>query len=330
VSIGVGTGPLIGGAGAWPFHARARKPDRIRRIGCLIPADKSDPEFQTWFAAFEKRLQSLGWDIGRNLQIDYRWTTDPDRIGSYAAELVAITPDALIAVTTPAVVALQRETRTIPIVFTGVSDPIGSGFVQSLAHPGGNATGWSNFAPGFSGKYVGLLNEIAPSVGRMVILFNPTTAPYVTGYYMPDLKAAAAAFAVELIIVVVHEANDLEAVVLGIAREPNGGLVVMPDVFTFVHRKLIITLADKYRVPAIYPYRRVCRDGGLESYAPDLAEVYPLIAEYVDRILKGAHPADLPVQAPTRFETAINLKTAKALGLTVPATLLATADEVIE
>src|SRR5262249_1716311 len=239
-------------------------------------------------------------------------------------------PDALIADTTPVVAALRRETRTIPIVFTAVSDPIGSGFIQSLAHPGGNATGWSNFTPALSGKWVGMLKGILPSVHPIGFLFNPITAPYVTGYYMQDLKAAATAFAVEPIMSAVHEETDLETAVLEGARKPNGGLVVMPDIFTFLHRKPIIALADKHRVPAIYPYSHVCQDGGLVSYAPDIGEAYPFMAEYIDRILRGEKPADLPVQAPTRLETAVNLKTAKALALTVPQSLLVSADEVIE
>jgi putative tryptophan/tyrosine transport system substrate-binding protein len=254
---------LISGAAAWPLHARAQQRDRIRRIGCLIPADKSDPELQTWFAAFEKRLQALGWGIGRQTLdktaanwIRHTGKHDRDssgfplqrhndrscggdeRIRCDSHEFCGVAANA-IRIRGPAIVDLQ------------------------IAHPGGNATGWSNYAPGLSGKWVGLLKEIAPSVRRIVVLFNPITAPYVTGYYMLDLKAAATAFAVELITGVVHEANDLEAVVLGIAREPNGGLAVMPDIFTFVHRKLIMAMADKYRVPAVYPYRHVCNTRSL-------------------------------------------------------------------
>jgi putative ABC transport system substrate-binding protein len=323
---------LIGGAAAaWPVGARAQQSERARRIGSLTSLAESDADAKAWDAAFRMRLQELGWVIGRNLQIDYRWAAgNADRIRTYAAELVAMKPDALIAVTSPVVAALQRETRTVPIVFSGVSDPVGSGFIKSLAHPESNATGWSNYTPTLSGKWVEVLKEIAPSISRIGVLFNPITAPYVTGYYMPDMRVAAATLSVEPIITVVHEVADFETSILEFARKPGGALIVMPDAFTFLHRTLIVASADKHRVPAIYPYRYVCREGGLMAYAPDLGEPFPLMAEYIDRILKGEKPGDLPVQAPTRFEMAINLKTAKVLGLTVPPTLLTRADEVIE
>ena len=322
---------LCSAAAVWPFAARGQQDGRIRRIGSLTSLAESDAEAQTWYAAFRKRLRELGWDIGRNLQIDYRWAAgDTDRIRAYAAELVALKPDALLAFTTPVVAALQRETRTIPIVFSGVSDPVGSGFVQNLAHPGGNATGWTNYNPTMSAKWVEVLKEIAPDVTRIAAMFNPITAPYVAGYYMPDLKSAAAAFAVEWSTALVREAADFEVAISKFAREPGGGLVVMPDTFTILHRALIVALADRYRLPAIYPYRYVANEGGLITYGPDLGEPFPLKAEYIDRLLKGAAPADLPVQMPTRFEMAINLKTARALGLTVPPSLLVRADEMIE
>jgi putative tryptophan/tyrosine transport system substrate-binding protein len=321
---------LLGGAAAWPLAARA-EPEQMRRIGALTSLDEKDAQAQTWYAAFRKRLHELGWDVGRNLQIDYRWAGgNMDRIRAYAAELVAMKPDALLASTTPVTAALLQETNTIPIVFSNVSDPVGSGFAKSLAHPGGNATGWTNFPPTMGGKWLELLKEIAPRVGRIGVIFNPITAPYVTGYYMPDLKADAQKFEVKLVTAVVHKTDDLEAIISEIAREPNGGLIVMPDTFTILHRALIIALADKYRVPAIYAYGYMSREGGLLAYGADQGVPFPLMAEYIDRIFRGAKPSDLPVQATTKFELMINLKTAKALGISVPQTLHVAADEVIE
>jgi putative ABC transport system substrate-binding protein len=323
---------LSGAAAAWPLVARAQQPERMRRIGSLTSLDETDAQAQVWYAAFRTRLQELGWVIGRNLQIDYRWGAgDMDRIRTDAAELVAMKPDALLASTTPVVAALLRETHTIPIVFSNVSDPIGSGFAKSLSHPGGNATGWTNFPPTMGGKWLEVLKEIAPRVRRIGLLFNPITAPYVTGYYMPGLKAAAANLEVELITTtVVHRATDLEAVILEVAREPGGGLIVMPDTFTILHRKLIIALADQHRVPAIYAYGYMSREGGLLAYGADQGVPFPLMAEYIDRIFRGEKPSDLPVQATTTFELVINLKTGKALGLKIPESFLSRADEVIE
>ena len=316
---------------ASPLSVRAQQSDRVRRIGVLNSLAETDLDAQAWDAAFRKRLDELGWIDGRNIHIDYRWGPGSvERLQLLAKELVRLNPDVLVAVTTPATAALQQETHTIPIVFAFVSDPIGSGFVKSLAHPGGNATGWTPYTPALGGKWLEILKEIAPRVGRVGILFNPTTAPYVTGYYLPDLKAAAAAFAVEPIITVVHDTAEFEDAISEVARERDGGLIAIPDTFLFVHRMPFIALANKYRVPAIYPWQHVCREGGLITYSPDLVEPFPGVAEYIDRILKGANFADLPVQAPTKYELAINLKTAKALDLNVPGTLLARADEVIE
>ena len=322
---------LGGAAVAWPLRARGQQDGRMRRIGSLTALDENDAEVQAWYTTFRKRLQELGWVIGRNLQIDHRWAAaNMDRVRTYAAELAVMKPDALLATTTPAVTALQRETRTIPIVFSYVADPVGSGVVKSLAHPGGNATGFTPYTPALGGKWLEILKEIAPRIKRIAVLFNPITAPYIAGYFIPDLKASAAAVAVELIISAVHEAAEFEVAISEVTREPGGGLIVIPDTFTTIHRTLIISLADKHRVPAIYPYQFACREGGLVTYAPDIGEAFPLMAEYIDRILKGTNPADLPVQAPTKYELAINLKTANALGLTVPLTLLGRADEVIE
>ena len=335
MAVGIGRRQFIsalgGAAVAWPFAARGQQDGRVRRIGSLTGLDENDAEVQAWYIAFRKRLQELGWVIGRNLQIDYRWAAgNIDRVRTYAAELVAMKPDALLAHTTPVVAALRRETRTIPIVFSYVGDPVGSGFVKSLAHPGGNATGFTPYTPRLGGKWLEILKEIAPRIDRIAVIWNPITAPYITGYFIPDLKAAAAALAVEPIINLVHETAEFEVAISEVAREPGGGLIVIPDTFTTIHRTLIIALADKHRLPAIYPYQFACREGGLVSYAPDLGEPFLRMAEYIDRILKGTDPADLPVQAPTKYELAINLKTAKALGVTVPHNLLVVADAVIE
>jgi putative tryptophan/tyrosine transport system substrate-binding protein len=322
----------LGGATlAWPLAARAQQPDRLRRIGVLNSLAETDLDAQAWDAAFRKGFDKLGWIDGRNIRIDYRWGAgSAERTQLFAKELVRLSPEVLLAVTTPATAALQKETQTIPIVFAIVSDPVGSGFVKSLAHPGGNATGWTPYTPALGSKWLEILKEIAPNVRRVGILFNPATAPYVTAYFIPDLKAAAAAFAVEPVINVVHETAEFEVAISEVAREPGGGLLALPDAFMFVHRTPFIALANKYRVPAIYPWQPACREGGLVAYAPDLAEPFPYVAEYIDRILKGANPADLPVQAPTKYELAINLKTAKTLGLTIPGTVLARADEVFE
>jgi putative tryptophan/tyrosine transport system substrate-binding protein len=335
MAIDIGRRKLIAGLGsaavASPLSVRAQQSDRVRRIGVLNSLAETDLDAQAWDAAFRKRLDELGWIDGRNIHIDYRWGPGSvERLQLFAKELVRLNPDVLVAVTTPATAALQQETHTIPIVFAFVSDPIGSGFVKSLAHPGGNATGWTPYTPALGGKWLEILKEIAPRVRRVGILFNPTTAPYVTGYYLPDLKAAAAAFAVEPIITVVHETAEFEDAISEVARERDGGLIAIPDTFLFVHRMPFIALANKYRVPAIYPWQHVCREGGLITYSPDLVEPFPRVAEYIDRILKGANFADLPVQAPTKYELAINLQTARALGIEVPPGLLAIADEVIE
>jgi putative ABC transport system substrate-binding protein len=327
---------LIGGAAAssmlrpLPLGAQ-QATDRSRRIGLLIGVAESDAETQAWAATFRKRLDELGWKAGRNLQIDERWSaSDPDRIRTFAGELVAMKPDAIFAFSSVAVAALRRESRTIPIVFTAISDPLGSGFVESLAHPGGNATGFTNFVSTMGTKWLEVLKEIAPEVRRAVLLYNPQTAPYVAEYYQRPFEAAAPLLGVQAIAAIVHQTDEIESAMADLAREPGGGLVVPPDNFSYVHRGLIFALAARHRLPAIYPFRFMTREGGLVSYGVDLGETFPRAAEYIDRILKGTKPADLPVQAPTKFELVINLKTAKALGLTVPDKLIALADEVIE
>ena len=243
---------------------------------------------------------------------------------------MATKPDAIFAFSSVVVAALRHESRVIPIVFTAISDPVGSGFVESLARPGGNATGFTNFVPTMGAKWLEVLKEIAPAVRRAVLLFNPQTAPYVAGYYQRPFEAAASSFGVQAVASIVHQTSEIEGVLADLAHEPGGGVVVPPDNFSYVHRGLIFNLAARHRLPVVYPFRFMAREGGLVSYGVDLGETFPRAAEYVDRILKGTKPADLPVQAPTRFELAINLKTAKALGLDVPPTLLACADEVIE
>src|SRR6266566_4322275 len=321
---------LLGGVAAWPLAARAQGGEGVRRIGVLIGV-AGDAETKAWVATFHKRLDELGWKIGSNLRIEERWTEgDPERNQAFAGELLAMKPDALFAFSSVAVAALQQESRTVPIVFTAISDPVGSGFVESLARPGRNATGFTNFVPTMAAKWLEVLKEIAPQVRRAVLLFNPQTAPYVAEYYQRPFEAAAPAFGVQAIAAVVHETGEIEAAIADMAREPGGGLVVPPDNFSYVHRELIFALAARHRLPAVYPFRFMAREGGLVSYGVDLGETFPRAAEYIDRILKGTKPADLPVQAPTKFDLVINLKTAKAMGLDLPATVLARADEVIE
>jgi putative ABC transport system substrate-binding protein len=324
---------LLGGAAvAWPLAAMAQHPtERTRRIAVLIGVAESDAETKAWLGTFRNRLYELGWRIDGNLQIEERWTAgDPDRNQSFARELVAMKPDAIFAFSSVVVAALQRESRTVPIVFTAISDPVGSGFVQSLARPGGNATGFTNFVPTMGAKWLEVLKEIAPQIRRVVLLFNPQTAPYVAEYYQHPFETAGPPFGVRAMTAAVRDTAELETAIADLAREPGGGLVFPPDNFSYVNRELIFALAARHRLPAVYPFRFMVREGGLVSYGVDLGETFPRAAEYVDRILRGTRPADLPVQAPTKFETTINLKAARALGLSVPPTLLARADEVIE
>ena len=324
---------LLGGAAAaWPFAARAQQPDQIRLIGVLMGYAESDRAAQSWLAAFRGGLTKLGWTEGSNLRIELRWSAnDPDRMRTLAKELVDLRPNALLGATTPVTGALARETRTIPIVFAGVSDPIGSGFAANLAHPGSNITGFMSNDPAgtLGGKWVGLLKEIAPRTLRMALLFNPATAVPLQ-YFLPSIQAAASSFAVQANATPVHAKDEIEGVIAAQTRDPDGGLIVMPDVFNDVNRELIIALAARYSVPTMYFNRFFSEPGGLISYGDVRSEQFRLAAGYIDRILKGEKPADLPVQVPTRFELIINLKTAKALGLTLQPTLLALADEVIE
>ncbi|MEX2035638.1 MAG: ABC transporter substrate-binding protein [Xanthobacteraceae bacterium] len=303
----------------------------MRRIGVLMGFAESDPVVQAYLVAFREGLQKLGWTEGRNIRIDTRWATpsDAEARQRFAKELVALQPDLILSHNTPTTAALLQQTRTIPIVFAIVSDPVGSGFVASFPRPGGNVTGFTNIEPTIAGKWVELLKEIAPRVNRVALLFNPATAPYAE-YYLNPFKAAAASFGVEAIVAPVHDRSALESVLAAQARVPNGGLVVMTDSFLVAHRAEITSLAARYRLPAVYPFRSFTERGGLLSYGNDLVDSFRRAASYADRILKGATPSELPVQAPVKFELVINLKTAKALGLDVPMQLQQRADAVIE
>jgi putative ABC transport system substrate-binding protein len=318
-------------AAALPLAARAQQPDRVRRIGVLMGNPQSDREGQAFVAAFREGLQKLGWAEGRNVQIDYRWAApdDAELIQRFAKELIALQPDLILSQSTPTTAATLQQTRIIPIVFTLVADPVGSSFVANLARPGGNVTGFTGVEPTMAGKWLELLKEIAPRVNRVAFLFNPATAPYAE-YYMDSFKAAAASFAVEAIATPVHDMSELESVVAAQARGPNGGLIVMNDSFTTVHRADIISLAARYHLPTVYPYRFFTELGGLLSYGIDPLDNFRRAASYADRIIKGAKPSELPVQAPVKFELIINLNTAKALGLDVPLLFQQRADEVIE
>jgi putative tryptophan/tyrosine transport system substrate-binding protein len=321
----------LGGSVAWPLAARAQQPDRVRRIAVLWPYAESDPEASAWLATFRDELGKLGWNEGHNLQIDYRWPVlDTESMQRFARELVALEPDVILTPNTPSTAAMLQQTRTIPIVFAQIVDPVGAGFVASLPRPGGNVTGFiTSTEPSLAGKWLELLKAIAPRVNRVAYLFNPATAPYFE-YYLTEFRAAAPSFGVEPIAAPFHNALELESVFAAQAREPNGGLIAMPDSFQTVHRAEIISLAARHRLPAVYPIRFFAKDGGLLSYGNDFLHAYRLAANYVDRVLRGAKPNELPVQNPTKFELVINLKTAEALGLTVPLGLLAIADEVIE
>jgi putative ABC transport system substrate-binding protein len=322
---------LSGAVAAWPLAARAQQPERMRRIGVLMGFAESDPGGQARVAAFREGLQKLGWTEGRNIRIDTRWAT-PDDVESMqrlAKELVALQPDLTLSSSTPTTAALLQQTRTIPIVFGGVSDPVHSGFVANFPRPGGNVTGFIVMEPTMAGKWLELLKEIAPRVNRVASLFNPATAPYAE-YYLNPFKAAAASFAVEAITAPVHNTSELESVIAAQARAPTSGLIVMPDTFMIAHRAEITSLAARHRLPAVYPFRFFAELSGLLSYGIDLIDNYRRAASYADRILKGAKPSELPVQAPVKFELVVNLKTAKALGLDVPLQLQQRADEVIE
>jgi putative ABC transport system substrate-binding protein len=319
---------LIGGAAAWPLHARAQS-DRVRRIGMLIAIAETDPEAQVRVAAFSRALAELGWVDGRNVRIDVRYAAgNLESARAHAAELTGLAPDVLLANASPALAALRRETRAVPIVFVQVADPVGAGFVESLARPGGNITGFTTFEYTIGGKWLELLKEIAPSVVRVAVLRDPTFAAGIG--QLGAIQAMASSFRVQISPAGVHDAAAIESAMNAFAREPNGGLIALASPLTAVHREVIVALAARHRLPAVYPYRYFVNSGGLLSYGLDNIDLFRRAASYVDRILKGANAGELPVQAPTKFELVINLKAAKALGLEVPPTLLARADEVIE
>src|SRR5262245_20616789 len=321
---------LLGGAAAsWPLAARTQQVEQMRRVGVISTLPADDPEGTARTTAFLQTLQELGWTDGRNLRIDIRWGAgDPERIRKYVAELLALKPDVVLATGASTMGPLQRATRTVPIVFVQVTDPVGAGLVESLARPGGNATGFALFEYSLSAKWLELLRQIAPGLTHVAVLREQTSQ---TGLgQFAAIQSAAAPLGILLRPVGVRDADELERGVGATAQSPNGGLIATTGAYTLVHRELILALAARHRLPATYPYRSLVAAGGLISYAPDTIDPYRRAAGYVDRILKGEKPADLPVQAPVKFELTINLKTAKALGLTVPPTLLATADEVIE
>ena len=321
---------LLGGAVAWPLTARGQQSEHMRFIGVLMAYAQSDPVAQAMVAAFRDGLAKLGWTEGNNLRIELRWGAgDAEKFKAFAKELVSLRPAAILSMGTVATGFILHETQTIPIVFVGVADPIGSGFVANVARPGGNVTGFMLDISTQGGKWVELLKEIAPRTTHVAVLANPATGPSLQ-FFMPSIQAAASSFAIEVSVAPVQAKDEIEGVIAAQAREPGGGLIVVPSAFSSVNRDLIIALAAQYRLPAMYFERRFADIGGLIVYSPDYAEGFRPAAGYIDRILKGAKPGDLPVQAPTKFELFINLKTATALGLTVPPTLLASASEVIE
>ena len=320
---------LIGASAAWPLAARAQQDERVRRIGVLMGTSEDDPETNARLDAFRQGLARRGWAVDRNVHLDYRFTAArPERLRALAKELIALQPDVILAHSTGVAATMQRESRTIPIVFVNVSDPIGSGFTASLARPGGNLTGVLHLEASIVGKWLAMLKEIAPRLTRAALLANRKTTPY--DYFLRSAQAVTPSLAIELVPSHVETAADIERAVSSVARVPDSSLVLPPDVTTVTHRDLVIALAARYRLPAVYPLHAFVVAGGLMSYGTDQNDMFRLAASYVDRILRGDKPADLPVQAPTKFETAVNLKTAKALGLTVPPGLLVAADEVIE
>jgi putative tryptophan/tyrosine transport system substrate-binding protein len=319
---------LGGAAAAWPLAVRAEA-ERLRRITALMSMAADDPEAQPRVAAFETGLRELGWLDGRNLQIEYRWVSDGELLRRSAVELARMPPDLILATSTPVMAALREQGLSVPIVFVQVADPVGQGLVPNLARPGGHITGFINFEFSIGTKWLEALKQIAPHVTRVALIYNPETAPHADLFRRP-VEAAAPAFAVMPITVAARSAAELERAVDAFARTPNGGLLVLPDVTNLIHRDQIIALAERHRLPAVYPYRYYAASGGLLSYGSEQADLFRRAASYVDRILKGTSPGELPVQAPTKYELVINLKTAKALGLEVPPSLLARADEVIE
>ena len=322
---------LLGGGAAWPRTLMAQQPNRVRRIGVLMELAASDSQARSNIAALQRGLRGLGWLEGSNLGIEYRWAPDdPVLVWKFAKELVELRPDVIVAHSSPVVATLLGQTRNIPIVFVSISDPVGEGFVASFARPGGNVTGFTNFESSMTGKWVELLKDIAPELTRVAFLFNPQMAAGGGSYFLRPIDAAASTLKVKSVMALVHDDDEIEAAFAALAREPGAGAVLLPDIFTVAHYQRVIALAESYRVPTVYSYRFMVERGGLISYGVEIDNLFERAATYVDRILKGAKPADLPVQAPTKFELVINQKTAKALGFTVPDTLIARAEDVIE
>jgi putative ABC transport system substrate-binding protein len=320
---------LLGGAAAWPLAARAQQDARVRGIGMLMSGAESDLELQARVAAFRQALEQHGWSEGRNVRIDVRFAgIRSDQYRALAKEMVALNPDVILGHTTPVVAALQQESRTVPIVFVNVSDPIGSRFVASLARPGGNVTGLMLYEEGITGKWLALLKEIAPHLRRVALMANPISTPY--GYFVRSAEAVAPSLGLELVRTPIENAADIERSIEKFALVPNGGVLVLPDGSNIEHRDRLIALAAHHRLPTVYAFRFFVLAGGLMSYGTDVVEQNRQAASYVDRVLRGAKPADLPVQAPTKYQTVLNLRTAKALALEVPPSLLVRADEVIE
>jgi putative ABC transport system substrate-binding protein len=320
---------LLGGAAAWPLAASAQQAERVRRIGVLMDGDENDYDVKARLSGFMQSMAKSGWADSRNLLVDIRWTAaNLDLVRRHAKELVALKPDVLVATSTPATAAFQDETPATPIVFVGISDPVGAGFVANLAHPGGNLTGFINIEAGMGGKWLELLNEIAPGIQRAAIMFSPDTTT--AAYYMPSLEAAARSLGVTPVAAPVRSDADIETVIAMLGREPGGGFILPPDGFTTAHRGLITSLAQQAHLPFVAAVASLAREGGLLSYGPDSLDIYRHAASYVDRILRGTKPAELPVQVPVKFEMIVNAKTAKALGLRLPQSILLRADKVIE
>ena len=322
---------LIGStAASWPLVARAQQPERLRRIGVLISSREDDPDGQARAALLRQGLSELGWTEGRNIHIDYRWAGgDAAQAKADAAELVSQKPEVIVANSTLSLAAVRNETGTIPIVFVVVGDPIGQGFVSSFAHPGGNITGFTSFEFAIGAKWLELIKEIVPELGHIALIFHPEAGPFAEKF-VQSIEPLAHSLGVKLTVTPTRDAREIDRSLVAASGEPKGGLIVSPDAFTVANRGLIISLAARYRLPAIYAYRFLAIDGGLLSYGHDAKEPWRRVPTYVDKILKGASPADLPIQQPTKFELVINLKTAKALGLTIPPQLLDRADELIE
>jgi putative ABC transport system substrate-binding protein len=317
-------------AAAWPVTVRAQQAERIRRLGVLMAVGESDADARKGISILQDRLQKLGWKDGINIRIDYRWGNgNPDRIQDFAKELVDLQPDVLVGHSTPSAKGLLKQTHTIPIVFLSVTDPMGQGLVSSLSHPGENITGFADFEVSLGTKWLEILKQIVPGVRRVTAIFNPETAPYY-GLYLQSIDAGTSLLGIESIPIQVHSEADIENAIRKVGSEPDSGLFALPDSHNRVHRKRVIELTAQYRVPAIYFLRNFATDGGLISYGPDEMDLFRRTAGYVDQILKGARPSDLPVQQPTKFELIINLTTAKALGLTIPPGVLSIADDLVE